>query len=111
LPITPQIVRPHPDHFELGLHGHYYAFADPVFRWRVRGDQASTYTDYILRSIAILLISIPSFWLGTLVVLYDPSGGLDAADGVFSLFKNLPGTGMMNRSGPVLGGGAKPAER
>jgi peptide/nickel transport system permease protein len=29
-----------------------------------------TITDYFLRSLSILLISIPSFWLGTMIVLY-----------------------------------------
>jgi peptide/nickel transport system permease protein len=29
-----------------------------------------TITDYFLRSLSILLISVPSFWLGTMIVLY-----------------------------------------
>jgi peptide/nickel transport system permease protein len=64
-----------------------------------------TITDYILRSIAILLISIPSFWLGTLVVLYASLWwGWTPPMEFISLFKNLPGNlGMMIVPALVLG--------
>jgi len=66
-----------------------------------------TITDYILRSIAILLISIPSFWLGTLVVLYASSGGAGRRRwSLFPCLKTCREPGDDDRSGPGFRRGA-----
>jgi peptide/nickel transport system permease protein len=69
-PITPMLLQRIPLTFELGfmalIIGLLIAIPVGVYS-AIRQD---TVTDYILRSISILLISVPSFWLGTMIVLY-----------------------------------------
>jgi peptide/nickel transport system permease protein len=105
LPITPQIISRIPITFELGLMGIIVGLLISLPIGVYAAIRQDTITDYILRSIAILLISIPSFWLGTLVVLY-PSlwWGWTPPMEFISLFKNLPGNlGMMIIPALVLG--------
>jgi peptide/nickel transport system permease protein len=105
LPITPQIVSRIPITFELGLMGIIVGLLISLPIGVYAAIRQDTITDYILRSIAILLISIPSFWLGTLVVLYASLWwGWTPPMEFISLFKNLPGNlGMMIVPALVLG--------
>jgi peptide/nickel transport system permease protein len=105
LPITPQIVSRIPITFELGLMGIIVGLLISLPIGVYSAIRQDTITDYILRSIAILLISIPSFWLGTLVVLYASLWwGWTPPMEFISLFKNLPGNlGMMIVPALVLG--------
>jgi peptide/nickel transport system permease protein len=69
-PITPEIVRRIPITFELGLMGIIIGLVIALPVGVYSAIRQDTIPDYILRSISILLISIPAFWLGTLVLLY-----------------------------------------
>ena len=70
LPITPQIISRIPLTFELGLMGILIGLLISLPIGVYAAIRQDTIPDYILRSIAIILISVPSFWIGTLVVLY-----------------------------------------
>ena len=70
LPITPLIINRIPITFELGLMGIIIGLLISLPIGVYSAIRQDTIPDYILRSIAILLISVPSFWIGTLVVLY-----------------------------------------
>ena len=107
LPITPQILNRIPLTFELGLMGILVGLLISLPIGVYAAIRQDTITDYILRSIAILLISVPSFWIGTLVVLY-PSiwWGWTPPMEFISFFKNpLGNLGMMIIPALVLGTG------
>ena len=70
LPITPLIINRIPITFELGLMGIIIGLIISLPIGVYAAIRQDTIPDYILRSIAILLISVPSFWIGTLIVLY-----------------------------------------
>ena len=70
LPVTELIAQKLPVTFELGLLGMIAALliAFPVGVYSaIRQD---TLGDYVARSFAIIAISVPSFWVGTMVVIY-----------------------------------------
>jgi len=73
--ITPQILKRIPLTFELGLMGILVGLVISLPIGVYAAIRQDTITDYILRSIAILLISVPSFWIGTLVIYTRRSGG------------------------------------
>ena len=70
LAITPMIANRIPITFELGLMGIFIGLIISLPIGVYSAIRQDTIPDYILRSIAIILISVPSFWIGTLVVLY-----------------------------------------
>lgn len=70
LPITPLIINRIPITFELGLMGIIIGLIISLPIGVYAAIRQDTIPDYILRSIAIILISVPSFWIGTLIVLY-----------------------------------------
>jgi peptide/nickel transport system permease protein len=70
LPITPLIINRVPITFELGLMGILIGLIISLPIGVYAAIRQDTIPDYILRSIAIILISVPSFWIGTLIVLY-----------------------------------------
>ena len=70
LAITPMIANRIPITFELGLMGIIIGLIISLPIGVYSAIRQDTIPDYILRSIAIILISVPSFWIGTLVVLY-----------------------------------------
>ncbi len=103
--ITPQILKRIPLTFELGLMGILVGLVISLPIGVYAAIRQDTITDYILRSIAILLISVPSFWIGTLVILY-PSiwWGWTPPMEFISFFKNpLGNLGMMIIPALVLG--------
>ena len=103
--ITPQILKHIPLTFELGLMGILVGLVISLPIGVYAAIRQDTITDYILRSIAILLISVPSFWIGTLVILY-PSiwWGWTPPMEFISFFKNpLGNLGMMIIPALVLG--------
>src|SRR5208283_2476938 len=69
-PITPMIIQRIPLTFELGLMALIIGLLISIPIGVYSAIRQDTVTDYILRSISILLISVPSFWLGTIIVLY-----------------------------------------
>jgi peptide/nickel transport system permease protein len=70
LPITPEIIRRIPITFELGLMATLIGLIIAIPIGIYAAIRQDSILDYILRSISILLISVPSFWIGTMVVLY-----------------------------------------
>ena len=105
--ITPQILKRIPLTFELGLMGILVGLVISLPIGVYAAIRQDTITDYILRSIAILLISVPSFWIGTLVILY-PSiwWGWTPPMEFISFFKDpLGNLGMMIIPALVLGTG------
>jgi peptide/nickel transport system permease protein len=106
-PITPLIINRIPLTFELGLMGIIIGLLISLPIGVYSAIRQDTIPDYILRSIAILLISVPSFWIGTLVVLY-PSiwWGWTPPMEFISFFKDpLGNLGMMIIPALVLGTG------
>jgi len=106
-PITPLIINRIPLTFELGLMGIIIGLLISLPIGVYAAIRQDTVPDYILRSIAILLISVPSFWIGTLVVLY-PSiwWGWTPPMEFISFFKDpLGNLGMMIIPALVLGTG------
>ena len=69
-PITPMILQRIPLTFELGLMALIIGLLISIPIGVYSAIRQDSITDYILRSLSILLISIPSFWLGTMIVLY-----------------------------------------
>ena len=69
-PITPMILQRIPLTFELGLMALIIGLLISIPIGVYSAIRQDTITDYFLRSLSILLISIPSFWLGTMIVLY-----------------------------------------
>jgi len=69
-PITPMIIQRIPLTFELGLMALIIGLLISIPIGVYSAIRQDSITDYILRSISILLISVPSFWLGTIIVLY-----------------------------------------
>jgi len=69
-PITPMILERIPLTFELGFMALIIGLCISIPIGVYSAIRQDTITDYILRSISILLISVPSFWLGTIIVLY-----------------------------------------
>jgi peptide/nickel transport system permease protein len=68
--ITTDIINTLPISFELGVIGLFFAliFAVPIGVFSaIRQD---TWGDYLGRTISILAISLPGFWVGTMVVVY-----------------------------------------
>ena len=70
LAITPMIATRIPITFELGIMGILIGLIISLPIGVYSAIRQDTIPDYILRSIAIILISVPSFWIATLVVLY-----------------------------------------
>jgi peptide/nickel transport system permease protein len=107
LPITPLIINRVPITFELGLMGILIGLIISLPIGVYAAIRQDTIPDYILRSIAIILISVPSFWIGTLIVLY-PSiwWGWTPPMEFVSFFKDpLGNLGMMIIPALVLGTG------
>jgi len=107
LPITPLIINRIPITFELGLMGIIIGLIISLPIGVYAAIRQDTIPDYILRSIAIILISVPSFWIGTLIVLY-PSiwWGWTPPMEFVSFFKDpLGNLGMMIIPALVLGTG------
>ena len=107
LPITPLIINRIPITFELGLMGIIIGLIISLPIGVYAAIRQDTIPDYILRSIAIILISVPSFWIGTLIVLY-PSiwWGLTPPMEFIPFFKDpLGNLGMMIIPALVLGTG------
>ena len=69
-PITPMILQRIPLTFELGFMALIIGLLISIPIGVYSAIRQDTITDYFLRSLSILLISIPSFWLGTMIVLY-----------------------------------------
>ena len=69
-PITPMTQQRVPLTFELGLMALIIGLLISIPIGVYSAIRQDSITDYILRSLSILLISIPSFWLGTMIVLY-----------------------------------------
>ena len=107
LAITPMIATRIPITFELGIMGILIGLIISLPIGVYSAIRQDTIPDYILRSIAIILISVPSFWIGTLVVLY-PSiwwGWAPPMDYI-SFFKDpLANLGIMIIPALVLGTG------
>ena len=70
LPITPEIIRRIPITFELSLMATIIGAVIAIPIGLYSALRQDTIIDYILRSGAILLMSVPSFWIGAMVVLY-----------------------------------------
>ena len=107
LAITPMIATRIPITFELGIMGILIGLIISLPIGVYSAIRQDTIPDYILRSIAIILISVPSFWIGTLVVLY-PSiwWGWTPPMEFISFFKDpLANLGMMIIPALVLGTG------
>jgi len=69
-PITPMILQRIPLTFELGFMALIIGLLISIPIGVYSAIRQDTITDYFLRSLSILLISVPSFWLGTMIVLY-----------------------------------------
>jgi peptide/nickel transport system permease protein len=107
LAITPMIANRIPITFELGLMGILIGLIISLPIGVYSAIRQESIPDYILRSIAIVLISVPSFWIGTLVVLY-PSiwWGWSPPMDFISFFKDpLANLGIMIIPALVLGTG------
>ncbi|MGP8080979.1 MAG: ABC transporter permease [Dehalococcoidales bacterium] len=70
-PITPMITQRVPLTFELGLMALIIGLIISLPIGVYSAIRQDTTSDYILRSISILLISVPSFWIGTMLILYS----------------------------------------
>ncbi|MBI2853232.1 MAG: ABC transporter permease [Chloroflexi bacterium] len=70
LPIVPQLVQRLPVSFELGLIAMVTAMIIALPIGIVSAIRQDTFLDYGGRSIAILAISLPGFWIATIVVVY-----------------------------------------
>jgi peptide/nickel transport system permease protein len=70
LPITPEILRRVPITFELGIMATLIGVIIAIPIGVYSAMRQDSILDYILRSGAILAMSVPSFWIGTMVVLY-----------------------------------------
>ena len=69
-PITPMIMQRLPLTFELGFMAFIIGLLISIPIGVYSAIREDTIMDYVLRSLSILLISIPGFWLGTMIVLY-----------------------------------------
>jgi peptide/nickel transport system permease protein len=70
-PITPMIAQRVPLTFELGLMALLIGLIISLPIGIYSAIRQDSTPDYILRSISILLISVPSFWIGTMLILYS----------------------------------------
>ena len=104
-PITPMLLQRLPLTFELGFMALIIGLLISIPIGVYSAIRQDSIMDYILRSLSILLISIPGFWLGTMIVLYPSIWWHWAPPMEFvSFFKNPIGNlGMMIIPALVLG--------
>ena len=70
LPITPLILQKLPVSLEMGGIAIIFALALAIPVGVYSGMRPESKTDHLLRSISILFICVPSFWLGTMILIY-----------------------------------------
>lgn len=70
LPVTPYILDKLPASLEMGGIAIIFALVLAIPIGIYSGMRPESFTDHILRSISILFICVPSFWLGTIILIY-----------------------------------------
>jgi len=74
-PVTEQLALTLPITFELGALALIVALSVAIPIGIYSAMKQDTMGDYIARSFSLLMLAIPSFWLGTLVMVFHRSGG------------------------------------
>jgi peptide/nickel transport system permease protein len=72
-PIGPDFLQRLPVSIELGILAIIVALLVALPVGILSAIRQDTITDYITRGIAIIFISVPAFWIGTMVIVYGPT--------------------------------------